>query len=173
MLRASLDWLYRVSGYLAAFFLAAIAVLIVAQIVGRFVAVAVDAIEISGFCMAAPTFFGLAASLKHGTHIRVNLLLRGLEGLPRRLIELWCTGGAAVAMGYFTMQAVMMVWDTYRFGEKTKGLVIIDLWIPQAAMAAGVAVLTIALADEFVRVLAGRTPAYDTGDPVAHPEGSL
>lgn len=168
MLRSALDTVFRVSGYIAAFFLAAIGVLIVAQIVGRFVAVAIDAIEVSGFCMAASTFFGLASTLKHGTHIRVNLLIRGLKGSMKRAVELWCTGSAAIAMGYFTYQAVLMVWDTYRFGEMTKGLIIIDLWIPQAAMAAGIFVLAVALADEFVQILKGSEASYDSADPLAH-----
>ncbi len=172
-MRAALDLLYRASGYVAAFFLAAIAALIVAQIVGRFFAVAIDAIEVSGFCMAASTFFGLAAAFKHGAHIRVNLVIRGLKGTAKRVVELWCTGAAAVAMSYFTVQTAMMVWDTYRFGEKTKGLIIIDLWIPQSAMVAGLAVLSIALVDEFVRVLRGAEPAYEADDVHAHPEDAV
>jgi len=173
MLRTSLDRLYLGSGYAAAFFLAAIAGLIVAQIVGRFFAVAIDAIEVSGFCMAASTFLGLASSFKHGSHIRVNLVIRGLGRTAKRVVELWCTGAAALAMGYFTWQTIIMVWDTFSFDEKTKGLIIIDLWIPQAAMAIGIAVLTIALVDEFVRVLTGAEPAYEAEDVYAHPEDAV
>lgn len=168
--RRWLDGLFNVSGYVAAFFLAAIAGLIVAQIIGRFFAVAIDAIEVSGFCMAASTFFGLAATLKHGTHIRVNLVLRRLRGWGKRGVELWCTGAGAVAMSYATTQAVLMVWDTFRFGEVTKGLIIMDLWIPQAAMAAGIAVLAVALADEFVAALRGAEPSYESGGPMSYAE---
>ena len=134
-----------------------------AQIVGRFFAVAIDAIEVSGFCMAASAFFGLAATLKRGVHIRVNLLIRGMRGWRKRAVELWCTGVGAVAMSYFTTQAVLMVYDTFRFGEKTKGLIIMDLWIPQAAMAAGIAVLAVALADEFLSTLRVGAPSYEGG----------
>ena len=42
MLRAVLDTLYRVSGYLAAAFLFLIAATIIAQIVGRYFGVALD-----------------------------------------------------------------------------------------------------------------------------------
>lgn len=168
--RRWLDRLFSVSGYVAAFFLAAIAGLIVAQIVGRFFAVAIDAIEVSGFCMAASTFFGLAATLRQGTHIRVNLLLRRLRGWGKRGAELWCTGAGAVAMSYATTQTVLMVWDTFRFGEVTKGLIIMDLWIPQAAMAAGIAVLAVALADEFMAALRGAEPSYVSGGPMSYAE---
>ena len=168
--RRWLDGLFNVSGYVAAFFLAAIGGLIVAQIVGRFFAIAIDAIEVSGFCMAASTFFGLAATLRHGTHIRVNLLLRRLRGRGRRGAELWCTGAGTIAMGYATTQVVLMVYDTFRFGEVTKGLIIMDLWIPQTAMAAGIAVLAVALADEFMAALRGAGPSYESGGPMSYAE---
>ena len=168
--RRLLDGLFNISGYIASVFLAAIAGLIVAQIVGRFVAVAIDAIEVSGFCMAASAFFGLAATLKGGVHIRVNLLIGGLRGWRKRSTELWCTGAGTIAMSYFTTQTVLMVYDTFRFGEKTKGLVIMDLWIPQAAMAAGIAVLAIALADEFVSALRGAEPSYESASPMSYLE---
>ncbi len=164
MLRALLDWLYRLSGYLAGFFLAAIAALIVAQIVGRFVGVAVDAVEVSGFCMAASTFLGLASALRHGSHIRVNLLIRRLSGSASKAAELWCAGVGALGIGYFSVQAIFMAWDTFRFGDMTKGLIIMELWIPQTAMAAGAAILTVALADEFVQILRGRVPIYERAD---------
>ena len=166
MLRSLLDGLYRLSGYLAGFFLAAIGALIVAQIVGRFIGVAIDALEVSGFCMAASTFFGLASAFKHGTHIRVNLLIRRFSGTPRKTAELWCTGIGALAAGYFSYQAIAMVWDTFSFGDMTKGLIIMALWIPQLAMATGAVILTLALADEFVSVLRGREPSYVSADPM-------
>jgi len=165
MLRSLLDGLYRLSGYLAGFFLAAIGALIVAQIVGRFIGVAIDAIEVSGFCMAAATFLGLASALKHGAHIRVNLLIRCFTGTARKASELWCTGVGTLAAGYFSFQAISMVWDTFSFGDMTKGLIIMELWIPQTAMAAGAVILTLALADEFVSVLRGREPSYESADP--------
>jgi TRAP-type C4-dicarboxylate transport system permease small subunit len=173
MLRSILDGLYRLSGYLAGFFLAAIAALIVAQIVGRFIGVAIDAVEVSGFCMAASTFLGLASALKHGTHIRVNLLIRRFSGTTKKAAELWCTGVGALAIGYFSYQAILMTWDTFRFGDMTKGLIIMDLWIPQTAMATGAVILTLALADEFVQVLRGREPAYVIADPLAQAADQL
>ena len=40
-------------------------------------------------------------------------------------------------------------------------------------MAAGILVLTIALADEFVRVLVGGTPAYEQGDTIGQIDEQL
>ena len=123
--------------------------------------------------MAASTFFGLAATLKSGTHIRVNLLHRLLNRPATRAAELWCTGAGSIAVGYFAGQAVLMVVDTFTFGEMTKGLIIIPLWIPQLSMAAGLAVLALALADEFVAVWRGDTPSYAASEAASHLDENL
>ena len=62
------------SGYLAAIFLAVIALTIIAQILGRFINVTIDSTETAGFSLAALTFFGLAYTFRSGEHIRVTLI---------------------------------------------------------------------------------------------------
>ncbi|MDZ7810156.1 MAG: TRAP transporter small permease subunit [Arhodomonas sp.] len=57
----------------AALCLAAIAVLILAQTVGRVLGFSVpSANELAGFCVAASTFLALAHTLNHGGHIRAQ-----------------------------------------------------------------------------------------------------
>ena len=160
-MRAFLDRLYKVSGYFAAFFLFAIGATILLQILGRFVGVAVDSTEISGFFLAATSFLGLAYALKSGSHIRVNLLIRGFKGGAKKAIELWCTGVAALAMGYFAVNAVYFAYESFVFGDISPGLIAAPFWIPQSSMALGAVILTIALIDEFVLVLKGGEPSYE------------
>ena len=167
MIRTLLEGLYRLSGYLAGFFLLAIALTIVAQIVGRFVGVTVDSTELAGFCLAASTFLGLAFALRAGSHIRINLLIRHLGGRARTAVELWCTGVGAVASGYFAWQTIDMVRLSYRFGDISPGLIAAPFWIPQSGMALGLVVLTVAFVDEFVTVVRGGTPAYEEQDEAA------
>ena len=159
-MRVFLDLLYRISGYLAAFFLFAIGATIVAQIVGRFFGVAIDATELSGFCLAASSFLGLAYTLKGGTHVRVNLLIRGFTGSAKKGIELWCCGAGALATGYFAVNAVKFAYESFVFGDISPGLIAAPFWIPQSGMAAGAVILTIALIDEFVRIVKGAEPSY-------------
>ena len=160
MLRA-LDTLYLWSGYVAAVFLAAIAATVIAQIVGRLLGVAVDSTESAGFSMAAATFFGLAHTFKQGAHIRVNLLLGLTKGLVRQGFELWTIGFMGAAMAYFTYWACDLVYYSYVFHEISPGLLAIPFWIPRSAMAIGSLILTIAVLDEFVRVLRGAVPSYE------------
>lgn len=160
-MRAFLDTLYKASGYLAAFFLFAIGATILLQIGGRFFDVAIDSTELSGFFLAATSFLGLAYALKSGTHVRVNLLIRGLQGRARKAVELWCCGMGALATGYFSVNAVYFVYESFTFGDISPGLIAAPFWIPQSGMAVGAVILTIALIDEFVRIVKGAVPSYE------------
>jgi TRAP-type C4-dicarboxylate transport system permease small subunit len=161
MLRRTLDGLYLAAGYLSALFLVGIAGTIIAQVVGRMVDVTIDSTETAGFCLAASTFFGLAYTFRHGAHIRVNLLIRNVTGRPRRWIELWCVGFAAVGMAYFTYWAFDFVYFSWAFGEISPGLMAVPFWIPRSAMALGLLLLTIALVDEFAAIWRGAEPSYE------------
>jgi TRAP-type C4-dicarboxylate transport system permease small subunit len=160
-MRNILDRLYLVSGYLAAFFLFAIGATIVLQIIGRFFGVAIDSTELSGFCLAASSFLGLAYALKGGTHVRVNLLIRSFRGKAKKAIELWCCGAGAVAVGYFAVNSILFAYESFEFGDKSPGLIAAPFWIPQSGMAIGATILTIALIDEFVRIAKGQVPSYE------------
>lgn len=159
-MRRLLDRLYNVSGLLAAFFLMMIGVTIVCQVVGRFFAIAFDATEISGFCMAASTFLGLAYTLRAGAHIRVNLLIGRFGPQGRRLVEIWCCGLGGASFAFFAVNAWMLTYDSFRFHETSPGLMAVPFWIPQVGMSLGATILAIALFDEMVQVLAGKVPEF-------------
>lgn len=159
-MRRALDILYSSSGLLSAFFLMMIGVTILLQIAGRFLNFAFDATEVSGFCMAASTFFGLAYTLKAGAHIRVNLLVGKLSAPNRRRAEIWgCTLGAA-AFAYVSANAWLMTYDSFLFGDTSPGLMAVPFWIPQIGMALGASIMTIGLVDELVLALGGRIPEF-------------
>jgi TRAP-type C4-dicarboxylate transport system permease small subunit len=111
MVRPLLDALYRLSGILAALFLALIGIETLARSPGvrrdR-----LDATEITGFSMAASTFLGLAYTLKSGAHIRVNLLITTFTGGRRRAAELWCIGIATLVVGYLAYQAIILAYES-------------------------------------------------------------
>lgn len=159
-MRRFLDTLYLWSGYLAALFLVMIALTIIAQILGRFVGIAIDSTESAGFSLAGSTFFGLAYTFRHDGHIRVTLLTRLATGTMATLVELWAVGFCAIAMGYLTYWSFDLVYFSFVFGDISPGLLAIPFWIPRSAMAVGSLILTIALIDEFVSVALGKTPSY-------------
>ncbi len=176
-LRRALDMLYRGSGALAALFLVLIALAVLLQVGAN----AVDAIvaaatgsamglvvpsyaEFTGFFLAASSFLGLAYTLKAGAHIRVGLAITLLPRRARQAVEAWCCLAGAALSGYFAVYAMLLVLESLEFDDRATGMVPVPLWIPQSAVALGLAVLTVALVDELVTVLRGRTPTYETGE---------
>ena len=51
--------------------------------------------------------------------------------------------------------------ESHEFGDKSSGMVSVPLWIPQIPVALGLAILSIALADELVALLRGRPPSWE------------
>ena len=66
----------------------------------------------------------------------------------------------AVAAGYGTLAVGGYALESWRFGEVSPGLVPVPLVWPQAAMAAGAALLTIAFVDELAITLRTGRPSF-------------
>jgi len=159
--RRALDALYLGSGLLAGFFLVAIAVLSLMQIGGRLLGFAAHSYdEFAGYCMAASAFLGLADTLRAVEHIRMTLVLHHLRPRGRRALELGCLAAGLALTGFFAWYAFDMTRFSYVTGDVSQGLVPVPLWIPQSGMAAGLAILVVALADDLVAALLGRAPSY-------------
>lgn len=176
-MRRWLDGLYLGSGALAAVFLALIAVVALAQVVASIIdtlaswttgapigIVVPSYADFGGFFLAAASFLALAYSLRRGSHIRVSLLIQRLGAESRQAVELWCVFAGALIAAYFAWHMTNLMLDSLAFGDVSYGLVPVPLWIPQASLALGLVVLTVALIDEYFAILKGRTPSYEAGD---------
>lgn len=160
-MRKILDWLYTGSGVLAGVFLVLIGALSLAQISGRvlgFDAYSFD--DFAGFCMAASSFLGLAHTYRRNEHIRVALVIDRFEGDTRRLLEILCLAASTFLIGYFAWWAIDMVLTSYEIHDVSQGLVAVPLWLPQGGMALGLVIMTIALMEDLVTVLARGKPSY-------------
>lgn len=162
-MRRFLGGLYRASGALAALFLALIFAVIIVQvafntidrlaglILGQAFGLAIPSYaDFAGFFLAATSFLGLAATLRSGDLIRVNLVLQRLGSGPRRAIELFGAAIGAAISGFATFYAVHLALDAYRFNELSTGIIAVPMWIPQLSLIIGLAVLTIAFVDGFI-----------------------
>lgn len=155
--------LYRLSGWLSAISLAAICVLILAQILARsFGTMVPDSDEFAAWAMAASGFFGLPYALHTGAHIRVTSVLSVLpEGLRHATEVLANLIGLAVA-AYLAWHASQYVVESWRFKEVSPGLLALPLWMPQSSMVAGTVLLALAFAERLVCVLRGQP--FETGE---------
>jgi TRAP-type C4-dicarboxylate transport system permease small subunit len=159
--RRLLDRLYRACGALAAFFTFLIAALVVAQVGGRLAGVLVPgADDLAAYSLTASSFLALAHTLRAGGHIRLTLLIPRAGPGQRRLLESLCLAFGTLVTGYFAYHVVDMAWDAWWFGDRSQGILSIPLWIPQAVMALGAAVLFVAFVDDLVGVLRGGEPSY-------------
>jgi len=176
-MRKALDTLYAASGALAALFLVAIAVTVLLQVganiiseIGGIVTGAPLGLVIpsygdfTGFFLAASSFLALAYTLRHGAHIRVELIIQVFGPKARRWVEVWCLGLGMFLAGYFAWYSVSLTLESYEFGDVSFGMVPVPLWIPQAAMSLGLIILTISMLDELIRTLRGGMPVFDTAE---------
>lgn len=162
-LRRSLDALYLAGGVIGALFTLAILVLIVTQMVARWLGANVAGLsDYTGYCMAAASFFAFAHTLQRGVHIRVNLLLVRL-GRFRRFGEIWCFAAGAVLATFLARYAVKLVMESHRWNDISQGRDATPLWIPQMAVAAGAILLAICFWDNLIRVIFTGTHGVDEG----------
>lgn len=176
-MRRFLDNLYRSTLWLSALCLALIALMVGVQLAARILDgalallhlprtdfVILSLAEISGYLLAGASFLALAGTLKAGAHIRVTMVLSALGDRMRRFIEVWAFGFASAAAAYMTGNLARFAWVSFQFHEVSPGVVRVPLAIPQAAMAFGALVLTVALIDEFVVVLRSGHPTFRTAE---------
>jgi TRAP-type C4-dicarboxylate transport system permease small subunit len=172
-MRRLLDRVYAGALALACLSMIAIAALVFAQIVGRLIdrALIVAGAEPLGLAIPSLTDFGaflfvaaamlaLPAALRSAGHVRVTLALAlAPPGVGRVLtgVVLVCALGLA---GFAAWHAAAQALDSWRFDSVSYGMVKVPLWIPQGIMAVGLGLLAVAIADELVTALRGRTPAF-------------
>jgi len=153
-LRKLLDFIYFASGALAAVSLVAILLLIVVQMIARWTGeVFPGAASYAGYAMAAASFLAFANALNRGAHIRVSILLNALPKGPKRLLEIWCFGLAAVIAWYFTYYAYWFVYWSWKFNEISQSQDATALWIPQSVMVVGGGILAIAFTDNLLQLV--------------------
>ena len=178
-MRRLLDGLYAASGALAAAFVLAIAVLVMAQVTLNVVDRAATLVtgtaigltipsysDFTGFFLAAASFLALAHTLRRGDHIRVTLVTGRLPARTRRAVEVLAVGVALVVTVLLAWYVGDLVLESHEYGDMSSGMVAVPIWIPQLFVAIGTIVLAVALADELVGLLRGRTPSWEAaGDP--------
>lgn len=152
--RKTLDFLYALSGVMAALCLISILSLIVLQMLARWTGeVFPGAPNYAGYAMAAASFFAFANALGRGAHIRVSILLNAVPRRAKWLLEVWCFGLGAAIAAYFTYYAYNFVYWSWKFNDVSQGQDAAPLWIPQSVMIVGGVLLTLSLLDNLVHLL--------------------
>ena len=143
--------LYRLSGYIAAFFLILVAVFILTGITSRLFNFYIRGLaEYSGYCMAASSFLALAYTFGEKGHIRITLFLEKSNKNIRRLLELWCLSIATFFSGFLSFYFIKMLIISFNFQERSEGADEILIWIPQVTVALGSTIFFICVLHNFI-----------------------
>jgi TRAP-type C4-dicarboxylate transport system permease small subunit len=165
-MRRILDGLYLLAGYLAAFCLFGVFVLLLIMAVGREFGLNIPAgDDFASWMMAAMSFLGLAHTFKKGEMIWVGLLIERLNGRAKQAAEVFAHGVGFIFLAYFTWAAWTFMHDSWKFNDMSTGTVSVPLWMPQSLLVFGLAVMAIAMLDELIHVLRGNNPTYEKPPP--------
>lgn len=172
-MRQLLDRLYLAAGWLSAICFVIIALMVTAQLVGRVIDMAMSLLgmvpygfiveglaEIAGYLLATASLLALALALKSASHIRITLVLGALGPRPRWYFELFAIAVSTAFSIYMTLRMGLLAYDSWVYHEVSFGLVPVPLAYPQAAMALGLLVFSIALIDELVITFTTGKPSF-------------
>lgn len=161
-MRGFLRRLYKACAALGALSLIAVFAIMIAETalrkMGSYITGANDLI---GWFCAASGFLALPWTFKTGELVRVGLFIDKASGAKRVAMELACLGGAAVFSGFAAWATGRYMWKGATAGELTQGMIELPLWVPQLSLLIGLAVLFVAIVEEFVLVAQGREATYE------------
>ncbi|PIE10470.1 MAG: hypothetical protein CSA72_08140 [Rhodobacterales bacterium] len=172
-MRRFLDLLYRAALILSALAIVAIALMVLTQITGRLTDRAALALglappglrvpsiaEIGGFLFTGAVMLALGPALKAGAHVRVTMLAGNLPPKAARALTLLVLIGAAALAIWAAWFSGLQAWDSWEFNSVSYGIVKVPLWLPQGAMAFGLALLAVALLDEAALEARGKLAGF-------------
>lgn len=163
-MRRILDCVYYCTAVLGAAFVVLIGLLICAQVLGRQFGIQVKgADDLTAWSVVAAGFLPLAYTYRRGRHIRVTLIIEK-SGAARKVMELIVLLLAAFFVLYLSYSSFDMLRDSIRFKDMSQGLINIPIWIPQLSIPVGAAVLSLAIIDDIIGTMFGKTPSYMADD---------
>ena len=173
-MRLTLNFIYGAAGCLAAFFILAIFVVMIAQTVMREFGMRTGGTDdiVAWFCAAA-AFLAMADTFKRGDFVRVGLLIESLPPKTRQAFEIGSLAVASAFCGYLAFWACQYTYESWQFKDMANGLIVIPLWIPQLSFVIGAIILCVAVVDEFIIVLSGRRPTYVIATEERHARGDF
>ncbi|MBI2494392.1 MAG: TRAP transporter small permease [Candidatus Rokubacteria bacterium] len=143
-------WASRAGAVVGAVALAAMILLITAQVVSRRLLSVplVVADEVSGYLLVIVTFMGLGYALLNGDHIQVTLLTERLQARTRaRLRVAWCVIAASY-LSLLLVRTAALAWESFHRQTFSVSATNFLLWPIQAFVPLGFAVLLLQLLAE-------------------------
>jgi TRAP-type C4-dicarboxylate transport system permease small subunit len=170
--RKALDFLYNAAGYLAAFFVFGIFVVMIAQTLMREAGWRTSgADDLTKWFSAAAAFLALAHTFRHGDFVRVTLLIEHVGPGARRVMETVALAIATAFCGYLAFWATRSTYESWVYHEMSDGVIAVPMWIPQVSFALGAILLAVAVVDQLIVAIRGEKPVYVRAVEERHARG--
>ncbi|MEQ8708794.1 MAG: TRAP transporter small permease [Rhodospirillales bacterium] len=121
--------------------------------------------EYVGYGTAAMTFLGAGYALQEGALIRVNILLGRLDrdSRSRRVLEVFAVVMTIAVMALLNWYFLVSVLRNFSRGTVSETVAATPLWIPEAAVTAGITILLLRLC-AYLLVVATGGPVIEDGE---------
>lgn len=121
--------------------------------------------EYVGYGTAAMTFLGAGYALQEGALIRVNILLGRLDpnSRSRRVLEVFAVVMTIAVMALLNWYFLVSVLRNFSRGTVSETVAATPLWIPEAAVTAGITILLLRLS-AYLLVVATGGPVIEDGE---------
>ncbi len=128
-----------VLGYVSAFAVFAMMILIVQHVIMRYIFNRPDMFTdvISAYLQVGIVFLGSAYTLKAGGHIRITMVPDLLPAGARRLIETITNLLGSVFLGFFAWEGWVLVWTSFTTYQRDFTLLQTPLYLPQIVIPLG------------------------------------
>lgn len=153
-----LDWLVTAGARVSSYAIFVIAILVTFDATRRFVfGIATKwVVEFSAYLLVLVVFFGLAYTLREGSHIRVTFVL---ERLPEKA-QYWLNLITPIMSLSFTTWLGLLTWKSMRssfaFGATSQILTNVPIWPVQLLIPLGLALISLQLIrDIYTQIRAG------------------
>lgn len=149
--------LCRVSLAIATISMIGLALLVLFQVISRYLNIGVVwASDLAGYALVGTTFLAMAPTLRNAIHVRVSVIVANISERARPAVELWCYSFGLLLAIYATRWTVVQVLESHRFGDVSIGMVAFKLWVPQIPIAVGFAILALTFLEGVIAILAGK-----------------
>lgn len=150
-----IDTITKAGGYLSAFFMVLIVILITVEIVVRtfFGVSTLIADEYSAYFFVGVVMLGLAYSLQDGAHIRITLVLSRLNEKAERILGMIVTLFAVALCTFALYHSILMVYDAYALEMTADSISETPIFLPQLFIPVGLLLFDLQLIANFLRRL--------------------
>ena len=162
-LRQCCDWIDRFNFWgacIAAASCALLSLILLVEVVGASVLAWSQpwAVEFASYLCAFVLLSGSGYALRHGAHIRVAVVLAHLPSGLARALDVLCTLCALYISGLLTVGLIELTWRSHVRKTVSYFVMQTPMWIPQAMVALGAFMLSLALLARLMRLFIQDAP---------------